>query len=121
MPKEPRFTERPEFTAWLKLADQLIESATKDQLAETARLLALNLAHYQIRFGELPLENFAQLMETQEIDDETARLVGCWHGKFGCRGAFGHARCSSEQSVSLVCLPCCCPSWQPLRHSQAAW
>ena len=44
-------------------------------MAETARLLALNLAHYKIRFGEIQLENFAKLMETQEIDDETAKLV----------------------------------------------
>jgi hypothetical protein len=55
--KKPRLTERPEFTAWLKLADRLVEAATKNQLknqlSETARLLALNLAHYQIPFGEI--------------------------------------------------------------------
>ena len=59
----------------MKLADQIIDTATKAQLAGTARLLALNLAHYQIRFGEIPLANFQQLMETQEIDNETAHLV----------------------------------------------
>jgi transcriptional regulator with XRE-family HTH domain len=75
IPRETKFTDTPNFTTWLKLADQLIESATKDQLAETARLQALNLAHYKLRFGEIPLENFAQLMETQEIDSKTARLV----------------------------------------------
>ena len=63
------------FTALLQVADQLLEHATKNQLAETARLLALNLAHYQIRFGEIPLANFAKLMKTQEIDDETAKLI----------------------------------------------
>jgi hypothetical protein len=30
-----------------KLADALIEKSSKDELAECARLLALNLAHYQ--------------------------------------------------------------------------
>ena len=75
IPRETSFSDNPNFTAWLNLADQLIESTTKDQLAETARLLALNLAHYQIRFGEIPLENFAKLMETPEIDSRTARLV----------------------------------------------
>ncbi len=64
-----------DFTGWLSFADQVINAASKDQLAEAARLLALNLAHYQNRFGEMPLENFAQLMKTQEIDQETARLV----------------------------------------------
>ena len=41
----------------------------------SARLLAMNLAHYKIRFGEIPLENFDKLMKTQAIDDETAQLV----------------------------------------------
>jgi len=29
-PRKPISTERPEFTAWLKLADQLVEAATKN-------------------------------------------------------------------------------------------
>jgi len=68
-------TKEIDFTIWLKLADQIIESATKDQLAETARLLALNLAHDHIRFGAIPLKNFTRLMVTQKIDSETAHLV----------------------------------------------
>jgi hypothetical protein len=35
------------FQQYYKLADVLIEQASKEQLAECARLLALNLAHYQ--------------------------------------------------------------------------
>ena len=75
MPKKPKFAESPDFTALLQVADQLLDHATQDQLAETTRLLALNFAHYKIRFGEIPLENFDKLMETQELDDDTARLV----------------------------------------------
>ncbi len=36
-----------DFQQYYKLADVLIQQASKDQLAECARLLALKLAHYQ--------------------------------------------------------------------------
>ena len=54
-----------DFSTWLALADHLAGTATRDQLAETARLLALSLAHYQLRFGEVPLERFEELLRTQ--------------------------------------------------------
>ena len=38
------------------LTDQLIEKATKQEIAETARLLAVNLSHYQMKYGDLPLD-----------------------------------------------------------------
>jgi hypothetical protein len=46
--------------AHFDLADQLIAGASKEDVAEAARLLALNVAHYQLKFGALPLENFAE-------------------------------------------------------------
>ncbi len=47
-------TELPD---WLTSAEGLIRKSKKAHLAETARLLALTLAQYQHRYGELPLEN----------------------------------------------------------------
>jgi len=38
------------------LTDQLVEKASKQELAETAKLLAISLSHYQIKFGDLPLD-----------------------------------------------------------------
>ena len=35
------------FATYLKVSDRLIEDATKEDMAETARVLALHLAHYQ--------------------------------------------------------------------------
>jgi hypothetical protein len=75
VPKEIEATESPEFTNWMGLVDYLVASATRDQLADAARLLALNVAHYQNIYGETPLENFVQLLELQEIDGRTTRLV----------------------------------------------
>ncbi|MFP5484020.1 MAG: hypothetical protein ACLGGW_12175 [Gammaproteobacteria bacterium] len=45
------------FTEHYKLVDLLIDQASKEQLAECARLLALNLAHYQGLYGEVPLSD----------------------------------------------------------------
>lgn len=44
------------FKQYYKLVGQLIEKVSKEDLAECARLLAINIAHYQSKYGELPLE-----------------------------------------------------------------
>src|SRR5690242_9433684 len=53
-----------------ELANILIKRATKDQLAECARLLALNLAHHQIKKGEIPVDETLSLLETAEPTEE---------------------------------------------------
>ena len=45
-----------QFQQYLKLADQLTSVATKEDLAECARLLAINIAHYESKYGQLPLD-----------------------------------------------------------------
>ena len=44
-----------QFQQYLKVADQLTSAATKEDLAECARLLAINIAHYESKYGQLPL------------------------------------------------------------------
>ena len=44
-----------QFQQYLKVADQLTSVATKEDLAECARLLAINIAHYESKYGQLPL------------------------------------------------------------------
>ena len=44
------------FDQYYKLADLLTQQASKERLAECARLLALNLAHHQGKHGGIPLE-----------------------------------------------------------------
>lgn len=41
------------FKKSLEVSDQLIGFATKEDLAECARLLAINIAHYETVHGEL--------------------------------------------------------------------
>lgn len=59
---------------YIQLTDKLIEIADKDELAECARLLALNLAHYQMRYGELPL-NETGMTDSNTLSDQQTDLV----------------------------------------------
>lgn len=64
-----------EFEQYYKLADMLIEQATKDQLAECARLLALNLAHYQGLYGEISLDETLAILDATEPNDKQLKLL----------------------------------------------
>ena len=50
-----------------------IQVAGKDDLAECARLLALNVAHYELRYGTLPLDG--QLTLTGQFNGDQEELV----------------------------------------------
>lgn len=63
------------FQQYYKLADVLIEQASKEQLAECARLLALNLAHYQGLYGEVPLDEVLAALDASEPNDDQANLL----------------------------------------------
>lgn len=55
-----------------RLAD---ENASREQLAECTRLLALNLAHYQGKIGELPLDATLAVLDATEPNDEQAVML----------------------------------------------
>jgi Staphylococcal nuclease homologue len=66
----------PDLTAlqqYTLLVDELVLHAGKEELAACARLLAMNVAHYEMRYGALPLEE--QLMLEGEFRDRHAELV----------------------------------------------
>ena len=63
------------FQQYYKLADVLIEQASKEQMAECARLLALNLAHYQSLYGEVPLSATLAILDAGEPNDEQVKLL----------------------------------------------
>lgn len=44
------------FQQYLGLADQLLTVSSKEDIAECARLLAINVAHYQSVYGDLTLD-----------------------------------------------------------------
>ncbi|SEP42830.1 hypothetical protein [Nitrosovibrio sp. Nv6] len=63
------------FEQYYKLADTLVERATKEQVAEGARLLALNVAHYQIKHGDIPLDETLAMIDAAEPSDEQLKLL----------------------------------------------
>jgi len=73
----------------LKLADLLVEQASKVQPAECARLLALNLAHCQALYGEAPLDEVLAALDAIEPTDDQAKLfAGGIENLSGCRVVF---------------------------------
>ncbi|HQS58343.1 MAG: hypothetical protein B7Y56_09790 [Gallionellales bacterium 35-53-114] len=63
------------FQQYNKLAEQLIEKVSKDDLAECARLLAMNIAHYQSKYGELPLEDTLAMLGVAKPNKEQVELI----------------------------------------------
>ena len=64
--------EYERFAAYLTIADKMIEQASKEDVTETARILALHLAHYRAAHGEIPLKKSFDLLLTETLTDEQA-------------------------------------------------
>ena len=60
---------------YLQLTDNLVELADKNELAECARLLAMDIAHYKMKYGELPLEEPFAITYAEELNDQQRVLV----------------------------------------------
>ena len=67
--------ELDDYLAYARLADQIIELATKDQLADVTRLLALNIGYYQQRYGDVPQDTLLKMVRADDLDEETLALV----------------------------------------------
>ena len=64
-----------EFKSYYALADQPIEAMRQEQLADCLRILALHVADYRLRFGEIPGQELLSLLGTTEISDAQARML----------------------------------------------
>lgn len=63
------------YQQYLQLADRLVEIADKEQLAECVRLLALNVAHYEMQYGEIPLDATLASTYSGKPNDQQAEMV----------------------------------------------
>ena len=68
-------TDFDEFKSYVALANQLIDAMAKEQVAECLHVMAVHLAEYQRRFGEIPRPDLLELAGTTELNDQQARLV----------------------------------------------
>jgi len=64
-----------EFKSYCTLANQLIDAMDKEQVAECLRVMAVHLAEYQRRFGEIPRQDLLELAGATEVSDEQARML----------------------------------------------
>ncbi len=64
-----------DFAPYARLADQLIERATKEQLADVAKLLAINIGWYQRKYGDVPQETLLKMVRAETLDDDTLALL----------------------------------------------
>ena len=67
--------EFQEFKAYWHLSEELIADASKDDLAEVARILAMQAAHYARKYGELQLPDLAHLLSATHVDDGNIGLL----------------------------------------------
>ena len=71
-------TDSPDFERfkqYYRLIDRMIKEVEKEVLAEAARILAMNVAHYRSKYGELPLEESIALLHAETINDSQAKLL----------------------------------------------
>ena len=64
-----------QFKQYYSLSAKLIEEMAKEQLADVARMLALHVADYQSRFGEIPRSDLLQRLGVTEINADQAKLL----------------------------------------------
>ena len=72
--------------------------ADKEQLAECARLLALNVAHYEMRYGSLSLEAILATTDSGLSNDQQAELIA--RGMVTMAGVLGNVIQSLEVKVT---------------------
>ncbi len=68
-------TDMYRFNQYLTLADQLLNVATKEDLAECARLLAINIAHYESVYGALPLDETLEMVYSDEPNQSQINML----------------------------------------------
>ena len=63
------------FSALLQSSDTLIEQATKEDVAEVTRVLALMLLTIERGTGMCPMKNRLKMLRTERISDEQAKTL----------------------------------------------
>jgi hypothetical protein len=63
------------FTACSRLAGELIDKTTKQELADVARPLALIIGWYHEKYGDVPKETLLRIVPAETLDEGTKRLL----------------------------------------------
>ena len=60
---------------YVALTETLVNEMTKDEVAEVARVLAINIAQYSAKYGEFPLQEAVRLMQAETFDEQDLRMI----------------------------------------------
>ena len=63
------------FAAFLQLSDKFLARAEREDLEGCARILAVQCAHYQAKFGKLPMSDTLDVLNSETMNDEQAKLI----------------------------------------------
>jgi hypothetical protein len=63
------------FAALLQLSDKYLARAERNDLEECARIRAVQCAHYRAKFGELPMSDTMDVLASETMNDEQAKLI----------------------------------------------
>lgn len=61
---------------FMRLTDKMVDDASKNQIAEAARILALQISHYQRKFGVLPIDEPSVTGQKQSFNDSKNYAAG---------------------------------------------
>lgn len=64
-----------EFQRYLALSDDMVAMSSKDALVKTARILAMQAAHYASKYGEEPLIDLSHLLADGQLAEESATFL----------------------------------------------
>lgn len=91
-------TDQIKLKQYLELADRLVDIADKEQLTECVRLLALNIAHYEMLYGELPMDTALDATYLDELNDK--QIEWATNGMETMVGVLGNVIQKFENKVS---------------------
>jgi hypothetical protein len=91
-------TDLTKFRQYKEIADQLVEIADKEQLAECARLLAMNVAHYEMKYGAMLLEEILATTQSGKPNKQQAELMA--KGTETLVGMLGNVMQGFDEQVS---------------------
>jgi hypothetical protein len=63
------------FAAFLQLSDKFLARAQRDDLEQCARILAVQCAHYRAKFGEVPMEETMEVLNSETMNDEQVKWI----------------------------------------------
>ena len=60
-----------EFRQYILVTDALLEQASREQLVEALKLLALNMGYLVQRYGDVPQDLLLRMTQAETLTDET--------------------------------------------------